>query len=187
MLLKRKKDPSFESQHPQEKTNWKKELLSWFRVVVLPVTVVFLLLVFVARPVQVNGASMENTFYNQDFVLVWELAYHPHRGDVVIVNSDNPLNKRIIKRVVALSGDTVEIQDGVLKVNGEVQEEPYLKEDDWGFQQSLSLTVPEGQVFVMGDNRNDSTDSRWIGPVEEDWIMGEAVFRIFPFDRFGSV
>lgn len=171
----------------QEKNNgFKKEFFSWLRTIVLTVVITLLFCQFVARPSRVDGRSMENTFYNNDMLILWELNYTPQRGDVIVCNSKNPLNENLIKRVIALPGDQITVRNGTVTVNGEQLNEPYVKEAVWSGY-NVQMTVPQGKIFLMGDNRNNSADSRMIGPVDRSAIIGKAVFRFFPFDRFGSV
>jgi signal peptidase I len=129
-----------------------------------------------------------------DRVLVNKLAYKAHdvhRGDVVVFtrppqasNGGEDQIKDLIKRVVAVGGDSVEARDGRLFVNNELIDEPYLPEgtltEDLPYQ-----VVPEGKVFVMGDNRSDSQDSRFFGPIDEDSIVGRAFVKVLPFTDVG--
>lgn len=173
-------------EQPEKNDGLKKEIFSWLRTIVLTIVITLLFCQFVARPSRVDGRSMENTFYNNDMVILWELNYKPQRGDVIVCNSKNPLNENLIKRVIALPGDRITVRNGTVTVNGEQLDEPYVKEAVWSGY-NVQMTVPEGKIFLMGDNRNNSADSRMIGPVDASAIIGKAVFRFFPFDRFGSV
>lgn len=117
---------------------------------------------FVARLAIVFGPSMEPTLQQYDFLVVWQLGYTPEKGDIVVTTADNPLQQNIIKRIVAVEGETISFER-----NGE----------------AVTVTVPKGQVFLMGDNREHSTDSRELGCFAVEDICGKAVARIFPFTK----
>lgn len=117
---------------------------------------------FVVRLAIVYGPSMEPTLKQYDFLVVWQLGYTPEAGDIVVTTSDNQSGQNIIKRVVAVAGEQVSFTQ-----NGEM----------------TVVTVPKGQVFLMGDNRDYSTDSRELGCFSVEDICGKVVARIFPFDR----
>jgi signal peptidase I len=133
---------------------------------------------------------MEPTLVEGDRVLVNRLVYHfrsPERGDVIVFHPpDRPGSDPFIKRVVAVSGDTVAVHDGVLWVNYVAQDEPYIKErpilDDFP-----EITIDPGYVWVMGDNRNNSGDSRVFGPVSEEAIMGEAFAVYWPLGHLSGL
>lgn len=164
-----------------------REALS-FVLTTLCFLVIFIMVVrFVARPVIVQGSSMESTCHDGDYMIIWQLGYQPQKGDVVVTDEKNPLKERLVKRVIATEGDRIEIKYGVLTINGEVQTEEYIKEQTWAEDTFFDETVPEGKVFIMGDNRNDSTDSRYLGYIENGSIMGKAVVRLFPFDKIGGI
>ena len=152
-----------------------------------------LVFVFVIRIMDVNGSSMSPTLINGDKVLVSGLFYEPDRGDIVVFKKDSYNdNKALVKRVIAVEGDVVNIDfdNGIVYVNGEAVEEAYLsvstntKLDFIGPQ-----TVPENCLFVMGDNRNASTDSRdkRIGMVDKRVVIGKVLMVVYPFSSFGTV
>ena len=134
---------------------------------------------------------MQPTFYSNDYVIVSRQAYNlfgdVERGDVIVFKSDlvdeNGEQKHLIKRVIAVGGDTIEIRDGYVYLNGEMLDEPYVAEEGISGEMG-SVTVEEGKMFVMGDNRRVSQDSRSpeLGQVEESSIVGKVVLRIYPFD-----
>lgn len=142
---------------------------------------VFLLInLFVLRLGVVNGSSMEPTLHDHDVVVIWQLGYQPKVGDIIVTDKDNELGISLTKRVIATGGQHVQIENGALFVDGAEQLESYLLEDD---DQSVVLdtVVPAGQVFLMGDNRNGSYDSRALGCFPTGDIMGEVILRIYPF------
>lgn len=156
---------------------------------ILAITVVMILLTFVFRLVVVDGQSMMDTLFNQDRVFVTNLFYTPECGDVVVISHGQNLNKPIIKRVIATEGQSLSIDfnTGDVVVDGAVLDEPYIK--DLTVKQGdaeIPEVIPEGMVFVMGDNRNHSTDSRFtaVGMIAEEDIIGEAQYIVYPFDRF---
>jgi signal peptidase I len=152
------------------------------------VLVVFVLLFsFVFREVGVDGISMMNTLNNGDKLLILSLGYKPQHDDIVVIYAKN-LQKPIVKRVIAVAGQTVNIDYTAHRVyvNGILQNEPFIKNPTAFMGDSpiveMPVTVPAGCVFVMGDNRNESVDSRSgeIGMINTKYILGEAIFRYFP-------
>lgn len=147
--------------------------------------VVFLVFALAFRVVGVDGDSMNPTLHNGDWVAVSSTVSEYERGDIVVVTQPWEKNVPIIKRVIAVGGDTVYI-DFVrheVYVNGELLDEPYIAQPTrLHYDVRFPLTVEEGKVFVMGDNRNDSLDSRSsrIGMIDERYILGKAVFRLSP-------
>jgi len=136
----------------------------------------------------VEGPSMEMTVYDAERVLVWKIAYRfskPKRGDIVIFKYPLNPNKDYIKRVVAVGGDTVEMRLGRLYVNGQQVQEPYVHYP--GLTDMKAIAVPEGSVYVMGDQRTNSEDSRSFGPVKVKDVKGKAVFRTWPLKRAGLI
>lgn len=167
-------------------------LFDWAEALLASLTIVILIFTFVARLTGVAGHSMVPTLSNNDIMVVSDLGYTPARGDVVVVNKTAFEMGPIVKRVIAVGGDTVDINfaTGDVTVNGQVLDEPYINErteTDEGTQ--FPLTVPEGSIFVLGDNRNASSDSRdpRLGCVDERYVIGKALFVLFPFDSFGKV
>jgi signal peptidase I len=138
---------------------------------------------FLAASFFIPSESMSPTLNPGDRVLAAKSAYlldEPARGDLAVFDDGSGA---VIKRVVGLAGDAVSVEDGVLVVNREPTREPYV---DYGLSDSSffgPVTVPEGHVFVMGDNRSNSRDSRTIGPVSEEDLIGRAVLRFWPLDR----
>lgn len=159
------------------------------------ISVAVLLLLF--RHCPVNGESMRDTLQNGDLLIVSLLGYTPEGGDIIVCQSETyGLDRPLVKRVIATAGQTVSIDytDWTVTVDGEALEEDYiLKREGFDMLRSNYLpetfTVPEGKVFVMGDNRNNSKDSRSseIGFIDERYILGKVVLRLLPFSKFGSL
>ena len=171
--------------------------------------VVSLILAYIFRISDVDGPSMENTFHTNDKVISLPLKRDFKTGDVVVANTDysfliygdggvikgNGLNKTVIKRVIAVEGQTLDIdfESGNVTVDGILLNEPYITglthNDEGGFTGQYPFTVPEGYVFVMGDNRSISMDSRSskIGLIDKNNIIGTVVLMVFPFSSFGRI
>ena len=171
----------------------RREAYDWIQSLISALLICVLVFVFVLRIMDVHGTSMFPTLNNGDKVLVSDLFYEPARGDIVVFKKDSyDDNKALVKRVVAVAGDVVNIdfEKGVVYVNGEALEEDYIdvltttKIDFIGPQ-----TVPDNCLFVMGDNRNASTDSRdkRIGMVDKRLVIGKVLLVVYPFESFGSV
>ncbi|MBR6314912.1 MAG: signal peptidase I [Clostridia bacterium] len=171
----------------------RREAYDWIQSLISALLICVLVFVFVLRIMDVHGTSMFPTLNNGDKVLVSDLFYEPARGDIVVFKKDSyDDNKALVKRVVAVAGDVVNIdfEKGVVYVNGDALEEDYIdvltttKIDFIGPQ-----TVPDNCLFVMGDNRNASTDSRdkRIGMVDKRLVIGKVLLVVYPFESFGSV
>jgi len=158
------------------------------RVLAVALIVIILVFTFVARIIIVSGPSMEDTLQNGDAMLVWSLGYTPKAGDIVVLTQPSYQKDSIVKRVIATGGQTVRIDynTATVYVDGVPLEEDYIKErmrvPSFGLG-NYDLTVPEGSIFVMGDNRNKSADSRYpiIGLIDERCVIGRALCVIFPF------
>ena len=148
----------------------------------------------IAAPFYIGSESMVPTLNVWDRLLINKLAYdleNPQRGDIVLFRDPEGGREPLIKRVVGLPGDKVSVHHGKLFLNGEPQDEPYVVNRACvrGAPRTCSfgpVKVPEGHVFVMGDNRARSYDSRFFGPVPDDDMIGEALFRFWPPGRVGS-
>lgn len=167
-------------------------VLEWFDSIVFALTLVLLLLVFVVRTVRVDGASMVPTLNDGDQLIARSILYKPQRGDVVVVDGYIDYGAPIVKRVIGLAGDEVDInfETGEVFVNGQVLDEPYISAPTTNQQDiQFPVTVPEGRLFLMGDNRPRSKDSRnsEIGFIDERDILGKVFVRILPVDEFGGV
>ena len=167
-------------------------ILEWYEALISAALVLVLIFSFFFRIIQVDGSSMVPTLVNGDKLIVWGAGYTPQRGDVVIVDSYTSYGKPLVKRVIAKGGDTVSIDyaTGTVAVNGEVLQEDYIAEPTYlGYDVTFPYTVPEGTVFVMGDNRNQSLDSRstYVGCIDERDILGRVLLCFMPFTDFGVV
>lgn len=150
---------------------------------ILMAVVLFLLLNAVTSRVRVYNVSMQPTLHEGNLVVVNKLAYklgEAKRGDIIIFHYQGTQNDDYIKRVIGLPGDTVEVGGGAVRVNGQVLTEPYIAELP---RYSGTWIVPEGQLFVLGDNRNHSSDSHDWGFVEQEWVIGKAVVVYWPLNR----
>ncbi len=168
------------------------DILDWYDALVFALAVLVLVFAFCARIVVVSGSSMNNTLIDGDRLLVQSTFYTPQRGDVVVVDSYINYGKPLVKRVIAKGGDTVDIDvaKGLVYVNGEALDEPYTPEGTLSTGDvEFPLTVPEGMLFLMGDNRQHSTDSRSssVGFIDERDILGKVILRLYPFNKIGLI
>ena len=174
-----------------------KEIYEWIKSIALAIVIAIVIKTFLFNTTQVIGNSMHPTLHERDRLFTNKIIYtigEPKRGDIVILEAPDDSDKDYIKRVVGLEGDTVEIKEGKVFVNGELFTETYIPKDSTMGKYiktfgEVKLKVPEGQVFVLGDNRNKgaSKDSRYFGPIDIESIKGKASYRYFPFDGFGSL
>ena len=161
----------------------------WLDSLVYAFLTILLIFTFLFRIVGVSGNSMKPTLQNGDWLAVRAINTSVSRGDIVVITQPNSLNEPLIKRVIAVGGDTVDIDfvEGTVKINGDVINEPYIYEPTHRMSNvAFPLTVPEGCVFVMGDNRNDSLDSRsrTVGFIDTRYVLGVAQFRFYPFGEW---
>lgn len=176
---------SFESNKEKTKKSPWSTVYEWLDSPIYAVLLILIVFTFFVRVVGVDGESMMPTLQDGDWLTVSAVTPSVKRGDIVVVTQPNTLNEPIIKRVIAKGGDTINIDftTGTVIVNGEIQNEPYiadltLRQGDF----KGATVVPEGMLFVMGDNRNNSLDSRFdvIGLIDERYVLGVANLRIFP-------
>ncbi len=178
------------AEQPQKK-NVGKIVRGWVIALVLVAAIIFSLFYFVLHIITVQGSSMSPTLEQGDRVVISGLLYKPQQGDIIVTSDNNALKKKLIKRIIATDGQTVEIDvQGSVVVDGVVIEEKYLAEPTKSAgDMSYPVTLGEGEVFVLGDNREHSLDSRQasIGVINESDIEGRVLFRFYPFGSFGGV
>lgn len=179
---------------PKEKTDSVSELYYWAQALALALTVLVFINTFFFRLSGVIGSSMFSTLEQGDQLVLQIVGYdEPQRGDIVVCTSDGFAGEALVKRVIAVEGDTVDIDaQGNVVVNGETLYEPYIYEPidrDHRGDQHYPVTVQEGCLFVMGDNRNGSTDSRYsmVGQISCQRVIGKALFRFWPITKIGVV
>ena len=190
-------EPLEESQRPPEKAPVKRDPSAGLdmylnvRVLVSMMAVFVMLFTFVARIIVVSGESMENTLLGGDLILVWSLGYTPGQGDIVVLTQESYQEDSIVKRVIAVEGQRVDIDyvSGTVYVDDVPLKEDYTKERMFlpFYGEGINhVTVPEGCIFVMGDNRNHSADSRYpdIGIVDARCVIGRGLMVVFPFNRW---
>lgn len=158
----------------------------------LVLTAAILVRAFIAQPFVVQGRSMEPSFHSQEYLVVDKLRYRlgePTRGDVVVFRAPEDMTQNYIKRVVGLPGETVTIKGNQLFINGEQLTEAYLDEalEKLNGNFTLETSLEDGEYFVLGDNRDHSSDSRRWGALPRENILGKAVLVVFPFGDFGII
>lgn len=178
----------------------KNETWEWIKALLIAFGLAAIIRIFLFTPIVVDGISMMPTLEHGDKMIVNKIGYtlgKPDRFDIVVFHA--PEKKDYIKRVIGLPGDEVEYRDDILYINGKSVEEPYLDKykaevndgpltEDFTLDEKIGKhTVPEGYVFVMGDNRRKSKDSRHIGAVSIDEIIGSTKFVFWPIKDFGMV
>ncbi|HWQ62603.1 MAG TPA: signal peptidase I, partial [Negativicutes bacterium] len=171
------------------KTSLGEEIKDWVISILIAVVLAFFIRYFIVELYMVEGPSMRPTLANGERLVVNKFLYRfrtPERGEIIVFRYPRDPSRDFIKRVIGVPGDTVEIKEGRIFLNGQLQNENYILEKTRG---SYPLaTVPEGHVFVMGDNRNNSEDSRFrdVGFVAGDLIKGKAVVVFWPIDHLKS-
>ncbi len=187
---KRKKDKKSDENNDNDeeefgssKNSIAKEIVNWVITIIACIIIAKMINSFVIVNARVPSASMENTIMTNDRLIANRLAYvfsEPEKGDIVVFEAPDEPDKLFIKRVIGVPGDLVQIHDGLLYINNELQDEPYIKEDMVG--SFGPYTVPEDNYFMLGDNRNNSLDARyWRNTyVPEDTILGKAMFTYYP-------
>ena len=181
------------------------EIFEWLDVLVTAMIAVVIIFSLVFRVATIDGRSMQNTLFNKEKVIISNLGYTPKQFDIIVisrnienaVDSESKSSLPIIKRTIAVAGQTVDIDfdEGIVYVDGKALKEDYIKAPTYkpAYQTiDFPVYVPEGYVFVMGDNRNDSLDSRSPtigknGLIDTRYILGHAVVRIYPFDKIGGL
>lgn len=171
----------------------KNEIWEWIKALSIAIIVAFVIRTFFFTPIAVDGASMEPTLQDQDRMVVTKIG-EPDRFDIIVFHASE--DKDYIKRVIGLPGDRIEYKNDTLYINGKPYDEPYLDEFkqevvDGPLTGSFTLretpvgsdVVPEGHLFVMGDNRRDSTDSRHIGAIPMEEVVGTTKLVFYPFEK----
>ncbi len=181
-----------EEREPARRRSGAQELFEWYDALVFALAAIVLVFMLVVRIITISGSSMEPTLYSGQHVLVQSMLYTPRRGDVVVVDGYSAYGNPIVKRIIGMEGDVIDIDfsAGVVIRNGEVLDEPYVSAPTTlQLDVQFPVTVPEGCVFVLGDNRPKSKDSRSsdIGFLDERDILGKVLWRITPFSEFGAV
>ena len=189
-------DPAGASPSGPEKAGLAGDLFTWLQALTFALVIIMVVFTFFGRIIGVDGSSMLPTLTDRDMLFLQCIGYEPKQGDVVVLRkSFAATSEPIVKRVIATGGQSVHIDygTGTVYVDGEALDEPYLGEP---MEQPMSYTmqntdwdVPEGSVFVMGDNRNHSADSREesLGPVDTRYVLGRALVVLFPFSHIGAI
>lgn len=176
----------------KQKTSWQDTVSDWLVSIIVAVALAFCIRTFIVEPYMVEGSSMYPTLVNHERLLVNKFTYFvsdPQKGEIIVFRYPKDESRDFIKRVIATAGDTVEMRSGKVLVNGTEIDEPYTwKEDPKGPNLSdyRKSVVPEGHIFVLGDNRNNSEDSRFadVGFVPLDLVKGKASLAFWPVDRW---
>lgn len=177
------------------------DLFEWLQLFLGCVVAAVILFNCAARLTRVDGVSMDHTLQDGEIMLIWSLGYTPRQGDIVVLNKTSVTlpgwtePRAIVKRVIATGGQSVDIDyvSGLVYVDGEPLNEPYIAEEMYfpanPYMMQTHWDIPESSIFVMGDNRNHSTDSRddRLGTIDTDYVLGKAVLALWPIDRFGNV
>lgn len=195
----------------KDKKKLGKEIVSWVLVVLSAFTLAFLIDSKVFAKVTVEYSSMENTLFEGQQLMVNIIGFNkPDRGDIIIFFPNEKMgnladsfkryidgyvelftgiekHERYVKRVIGIEGDEIDIRNGAVYVNGNRQEEPYVKGITEPREYELPCTVGKDEIFVLGDNREVSEDSRAFGPISLDQVEGKAFFRVYPFNKMGKI
>jgi len=184
---------SNQNYQPEKEDSFKSFVWETIKIVIICLIIVVPIRKFVVQPFYVKGASMEPNFYDHEYLIIDEITYrfeNPERGEIVVFNYPVGENSFYIKRLIGLPGERVVISGGTIMIynqdnsNGiELDESSYLSKDAKTYGE-VDITLAEGQYYVMGDNRASSLDSRKLGPIEENTIVGKTWLRGWPIDRF---
>ncbi|KRQ86089.1 Signal peptidase I P [Caloramator mitchellensis] len=161
------------------------EIKEWVISIAIAAVIAFAIKGFIFDIVQVSGPSMIPTLHDNDRVAIEKISLYTKsfkRGEIIILDPGEKGRGLYIKRLIALPGDRLQIKSGSVFINGEKVNEPYLSEGTETYaEENIDMIIPEGFVYVLGDNREVSEDSRYIGPIPFDHIKGHAIFKVFPF------
>jgi signal peptidase I, bacterial type len=176
------------NEEQSRKINILKEIKEYGISIVVALFLAFIFHSYVLARANVDGPSMQPTLHNNDVIFLEKLSVETNnikRGEIIVFDSKNENHDYYIKRVVGVAGDQVEIKDGKVYVNGNQIVENYLSEDTITepITPKTTYKVPEGEVFVLGDNRGNSTDSRMLGCINIKDIKGHAILRAYPFNQ----
>jgi signal peptidase I len=185
--------PEIEPAPAQRSSAW--SAISWFRDLVFSVLIAVVLIVFIYQPVKVEGTSMMPTLTDQERIFINKFTYRfglggVERGDTVVFWYPQDTSKSYIKRVIGVPGDRVRVDAGQVYVNGQAMVENYVPAENRDFsswREGEEQVVPDGKYFVLGDHRNQSSDSRMWGYVPRENIYGKAVFVYWPLQKMGRV
>lgn len=171
-----------------------RELLEWCLYIVVVIVASYLFVTFIGQRTTVSGDSMYPALHDGDSLLVEKITYQftsPERYDIIVFPYEYEENKFYIKRIIGLPGETVQIIDGAVYIDGELLESDIYGAEimEYAGTAAEPITLGEGEYFVLGDNRNNSSDSRYpsVGVIQEEDIVGKAFFRIWPFSSFGVI
>ena len=164
-------------------------LFDFVELFIFSLVAVLIFTTFFLRHSVVDGSSMENTLFEGEHLIISDMFYSPQRGDIIVCEDySTSLRKPLVKRIIGIAGDRIQISErGEVTLNGEALTEDYVYTDGIIYDAPVDIVVPDGEIFVMGDHRNMSTDSREFGTISEDSIIGRVLIRIYPFDKFGAV
>lgn len=167
----------------------KSPLREWTETIIIAVVLALSIRALLVEVYVVKGESMEPTLHSYERVLVNKFVYRmrkPEPGEIIVLQDPRQPKQELIKRVIAVEGETVEVREGVVYVDGRPLREPYINPDYGFLRDSDAVTVPPGHIYVMGDNRGASLDSRMLGPIDTTTVDGKAIFMFWPLSRFGS-
>ena len=171
-----------------KKIDIKKEIFEWGKALAVAAVLAFIIHTFLFMMIEVQGSSMIETLHTGDRIastIIDMKINGPQRGEILILRYPGGKD-RVIKRVIAVPGDTIAIANGLTILNGEALDEPYVKYPRVR-DNMATITLDEDEYFVMGDNRSNSNDSRAVGPVKRDMFIAKAQFRVWPIDSIGGI